>query len=179
MVSDLTGWSVSQDSISRLERGLPVNNVLLAAAVDRALGADGRLASVPYRPVVDGKIEVVFPAWWVGPIWIQIDGAAAATLTWTPYVKRVQVDGDSTTLHTRCADPAIPLRIEFAPTSVKGMIGLGRRDDAFDINERWQPASVDSLNQVMHAGEELALRIFKRSRSTLTALVRARRQKVR
>jgi transcriptional regulator with XRE-family HTH domain len=175
-VNELTGWFVTQDSISRLERGLAVNNVLLAAAVDRALGADGRLASVPFRTIVEGTPEIKFPSWWVGPIWIQVNEPALVSLTWPPYAKRVRVDGGSGVLYTRCADPTAPLMIELAPGSVAGTIGLGRHPGSIDVNDHWWHASVDSLNQVMFMGEELTLKVFKRPRAAITALLRSRRR---
>lgn len=175
MVEKQTGRFVTQDAVSRLERGLDVNDHLMTAAIDRTLGADGRLTRSLLKNVIEGSAVIKFPTWWVGPIWIRVDQPALVSLTWPPYAKRLRVESGGTVLYTRCADPATPLEITVTPNSVTASVGLGRHPGAVDINDQWWPASIDFLNETMFSGEKLVLKVFNRSRSVLNSLIRTRR----
>ncbi|WP_091250894.1 helix-turn-helix domain-containing protein [Micromonospora matsumotoense] len=127
----------------------------IISRLDTVLQADGHLgiertstsaAAAPDTPVV-------FPAYWRGPVWVQLIGPAAAgddeeltaievlLLRWPPWQRRQEVrSGD--VLTTRCAGTnSGPLSIH-PPAGWGFAAGTGHVPGAIDINHGWHPVSL-------------------------------------
>jgi transcriptional regulator with XRE-family HTH domain len=134
----------------------------LLAALDHVYGCDGRLGldrifySVAARPVAGNRYAVRFPAYYVGPIWVQATGRDAndvgiVDLTWGPWRRRQKVRS-AMLLTTRKARPdAVPLTVS-APRGWRVIAGTGAAPTAADINHGWHPVSIRAGVAVLREG---------------------------
>jgi transcriptional regulator with XRE-family HTH domain len=146
----LSGLSMSQSTQSRLEADVRTADPLVAAAVDRALGADGRIASHEYRSMVTGSGTVRFPSFWVGPVWAMATGPGSIELTCGGYRRRVALAVGVHRYAFRCGGPD-PFQVEAHPAQ-RLVFGLGRVDGSIDVNDDWVPASEHDRRRILEEG---------------------------
>lgn len=122
---------------------------LLASRLDTLLGAGGRLgiervfrsdaSNTPQRR------RVVFPTWWVGPIWIKCigprpDAVASVSLTWGLWWRRQRVRSQMVLTTRKAFRNDDPLFVSL-PAHWKLTAGLGAVPTAWDVNRDWFPIS--------------------------------------
>lgn len=164
----LPSIEVSQDVVSRIEAGRMPRDRTIVALLDRALGTDGRLVSVPYKSAWRGSLQTLFPDWWVGPVWIDVvGGPGRLTVRWNPYMKTIDVPAGGAIFALRCADPTNPVLITVEPPTLDFKVGLGRVADSIDLNDDWDPVSESHLRNLLREGEEVATRVVGRSQKVL------------
>ncbi|RAO02161.1 hypothetical protein LAH08_02387 [Micromonospora noduli] len=140
---------VTKDHLHRLEHGSTPRVPQLVERLDTALGADGRTCTVEVTSVqnVDRGVEITFPSYWIGPIWVQFLQSGKppehrARLIWSPWHKNLKLC-DGVVVTTRRSEPSnAPLRIDLtAGWSVRAGVGVHPR--AVDVNEGWGLLSRD------------------------------------
>lgn len=155
---------VSRDHIHRLEHGATPRLPQLPERLDMALGADGRTCTieVPSRRVGATTIEIDFPSYWIGPVWVQFlaskdtgtdtgtDTEAPATdppgspsetgtrgkLIWSPWHKSLWLRDGVVVTTRRHAKNQKALRV-VSPPGWSVVAGVGAHPRAVDVNEGW------------------------------------------
>ena len=148
---------VTRDHVHRLEHGSTPRVPELVQRLDMVLGADGRTCAVALDEAsmraVDGGFDLVFPAYWIGPVWIQFlrtgdQAGAKAELLWKPWSKSL-VPCDGVVVTTRRSTRASgPLRVTLPP-GWEVRAGVGVHPRAIDVNEGWgltREAAYDTLS---------------------------------
>jgi transcriptional regulator with XRE-family HTH domain len=141
--------AVTKDHLHRLEHGATPRVPQLVERLDMALGADGRTCTAEVTTVedVDRGVEITFPPYWVGPVWVQFMQSGRVTehrarLIWSPWHKNLKLC-DGVVVTTRRSEPSnAPLRIDLTEGwSVRAGVGVHPR--AVDVNEGWGLLSRD------------------------------------
>ena len=157
----MTSEPVDDNTIHRLETGASPRSMHVKARLDVLYGADGLACceAITLRhlgrrtwnanfaghwegPVTSNVLELSFPPYWVGPIWITVvarEGRADSAnvlLRWDPWQKPLRVRSGST-ITTRCAggDNA-PLLLDL-PEGWGAAAGVGVAPLAIDVQEGW------------------------------------------
>lgn len=152
---DLDLPAVTKDRLHRLERGSTPRVPQLVERLDMALGADGRTCTAEVTAIQDvgRSVEIRFPRYWVGPIWVQFlrSGKGAgnrARLKWSPWHKNLKLC-DGVVVTTRRSEPSnAPLLVELnAGWSVRAGVGVHPR--AVDVNEGWGLLSPDAASATL------------------------------
>ncbi|MCA1721175.1 MAG: hypothetical protein LC779_08810 [Actinobacteria bacterium] len=126
------------------------------------LGVDGTLPE--FLPRRDGEdVEVIFPAFWRGPVWLKPVGPSGETerliLRWGDWKRRVKVSaGDFVTTSKAYAaaaaggdDPSPPLKVTLPPQWAL-VAGTGAVPTARDINAGWYPATPGAALKLLSEG---------------------------
>lgn len=139
----------------------------VVAALDHAYGCDGRLGldrvfdSVAIPPDKGNKYTVRFPAYYVGPIWVQATGRDAndtgvIDLTWGAWRRRQRVDS-AMLLTTRKARPdSVPLVVAI-PKGWRVVAGTGAAPTAADVNHGWHPVTFKAGIAMLREGVDAIL----------------------
>jgi transcriptional regulator with XRE-family HTH domain len=139
----------------------------VVAALDHIYRCDGRLGldrvfdSVALRPSSGNHYTIRFPAYYVGPIWVQATGrdandAGLIDLTWGPWRRRQRVRS-AMLLTTRKARPdSVPLLVAI-PRGWRLVAGTGAAPSAADINHGWHPVSIRAGIAVLREGVEAVI----------------------
>ncbi|MEH0931438.1 helix-turn-helix transcriptional regulator [Micromonospora sp. CPCC 205558] len=141
--------AVTKDHLHRLEHGSAPRIPDLVERLDMALGADGRTCTAEVTAIqeVDRGVEITFPSYWVGPVWVQFLRFGKATesrarLIWSPWHKNLKLC-DGVVVTTRRSEPTnAPLRIDLA-AGWHVRAGVGVHPRAIDVNEGWGLVSRD------------------------------------
>lgn len=168
---DQTLPTISRDHIHRFEHGATPRVPQFVERLDMALGADGQTCTVAVDSTRVGPalIDVNFPSFWIGPVWIQflapqskgtvgirserndlrpVKTGAKARLTWKPWHKSLLVRDGVVVTTRKAAVNQRPLRVEFPP-GWNVIAGVGVHPRAVDVNEGWglvtTEAAFDSL----------------------------------
>ncbi|XVV10834.1 hypothetical protein ACQP2X_39250 [Actinoplanes sp. CA-131856] len=134
----------------------------MLARLDTVYHADGRLGidrvfdSRTRQPDRKHGFEVIFPRFWVGPIWLQVRGpdpTAETTidLVWGPWRRRQRVRS-GTVITTRKATTDAPELAVKVPTDWGFAAGLGAVPTAVDINKGWFPVSAKAAVSLIRDG---------------------------
>jgi hypothetical protein len=167
---------IGHAAIDRMERGENVkDSAVIASRIDVVCRADGRISNLTLDSSEDaGMFSVHFPSYWVGPVWIQmtapIDNLEAELhLLWGAWQLRTNVRGNEV-LTFRKSEPGgmeYPLCINHSEGWTIAA-GLGRREDARDLNLGWYPTSKEFrrliLNQLMQMPALLGAKLSRRLR---------------
>ncbi len=159
-----TGLEVSRDTLRRFETsvGRP-HDPILPVALDHALGAEGRLAVLELQ-AGRGEGATVFPPYWRGPIWIQLEderGEGRVVLRRGHWHREVSFTGP-TLVSAHWFKPSVPLRI-LAERTTRWAVGVGRRAGAEAIDQNWVPATVDAAQQSLAETEQAIFTAVDRS----------------
>ncbi|MFI6072662.1 helix-turn-helix transcriptional regulator [Actinoplanes sp. NPDC051343] len=138
--------AITRTHVNRLEEGGMPRVPQLLERLDRALDADGRTCAVELDPdamrvVGQGLVDLHFPSYWIGPVWLQFLRSSRAAgdrveLIWRPWRKSVTVR-DGVVATTRRAEPGMaPLRVKL-PSGWNLRAGVGSHPRAVDVNEGW------------------------------------------
>jgi transcriptional regulator with XRE-family HTH domain len=108
----------------------------------------GLLTDEPVGGAMAGPSEVIFPNFWVGPVWVTVEPYAASTveveLRWGRYRRPLLVHG-LTTVSFRKSRPgqeAVEINV---PANCGWRAGIGDHPEAVDINANWM--HVDEIAQ--------------------------------
>lgn len=164
-VAELTNTAVSRDTIRRFELhvGRP-HDPMLPVALDHALGAGGRLATLEIRSG-SGPASISLPPYWRGPIWLSFDGPddeVVALLHRKNWRRLLPISG-TTLVSVHWFEPDVPLRID-VDRRVGWRVGVGRRADAEPIDQNWEPASVDVAQEAASKTHEAIIAAAERHR---------------
>jgi hypothetical protein len=141
LAGELIQDQVSEASIRNLEAGRHPRMRSLPAALDQVYGADGHLCRQRLDCPV-GTTTFVFPAFWVGPVWIRLDSIdsepTTVTLKWAPWAKSIRnvMPGTVVTCRTSPSSRQTPLRVEVS-RRWNATVGIGDVDRAIDVNDNW------------------------------------------
>lgn len=136
----------------------------LLAALDHVYACDGRLGldrifdSIAERPGPGNRYAIRFPAYYVGPVWVQATGRDAndigvVDLTWGAWRRRQRVRS-AMLLTTRKARPdSVPLNVA-VPRGWRVVAGTGAAPTAADINHGWHPVSIRAGIAMLREGVE-------------------------
>lgn len=149
---------VSEDDVRGAEAGRTSRHEYLLAMIDRTLGLDGRscLAPVPPKGRNRGTITVSFPAFWIGPVYLQFVSRQPErrqrrmTLTWGPWRRRLDVSPGAVVTTRRSTLDAPPLRVDLPPGWTV-LAGLGWPPGAHDVGEGWRPDGLSGMLQLLGA----------------------------
>jgi transcriptional regulator with XRE-family HTH domain len=139
----------------------------VVAALDHIYRCDGRLGldrifdSLSARLGPDSRYRIVFPAYYVGPVWLQPTGrdandAGLIDLTWGPWRRRQRVRS-AMLITTRKASPDATPLIVGIPSGWRVVAGTGAAPTAADINHGWHPVSIRAGIAVLRAGVEAVI----------------------
>jgi hypothetical protein len=139
----------------------------MVAALDHIYRCDGRLGldrifdSLTARLAQDNRYRIVFPAYYVGPVWLQPTGHDAndvglIDLTWGPWRRRQRVRS-AMLITTRKAIPDATPLIVGIPSGWRVIAGTGAAPTAADINHGWHPVSIRDGIAVLRAGVEAVI----------------------
>lgn len=143
---------VSEDQLSRFERGSSVRVRWLRARLDTLYQADGytcledadaRLLASRDDPARK-RYEVAFPEFWVGPIWVSFSCPTEAqevghvSLRWWPWQKRLALRPGTTVTTRRATRDSKDLVVD-VPNGWTVSGGVGMHPDAIDVNADWVP----------------------------------------
>jgi hypothetical protein len=124
----------------------------LIPRLDMAYRCDGRLTYSVLQKRRARRHEVIFPDYWVGPVWLEFSPVrtvrSRVDLRWGEVWRPLEVNGH-TSVTFRQADPqGIPLEIACAEEwSV--VAGLGVHRSAVDVNANWIPREEKYQEQVI------------------------------
>lgn len=145
---------ISRDHIYRFEHDVTPRLPQLAERLDMALGADGRTCTieVPSSRVEPTVIEIDFPSYWIGPVWVQFltseDVGTADTqdpadyrnsrgrLVWKPWHKSLLLRDGVVVTTRKSAKGQRPLRVE-SPPGWNVIAGVGVHPRAVDVQDGW------------------------------------------
>lgn len=124
----------------------------LLAALDHVYGCDGRLGldrifdSVAAQPEAGSGYATRFPAYYVGPVWVQATGHDAndtgiVDLTWGSWRRRQKVRSAMIITTRKARADSVPLHIA-VPKGWRVTAGTGAAPTAADINHGWHPVSI-------------------------------------
>ena len=136
----------------------------VVAALDHIYKCDGRLGldrvfdSVAVRPVEGNQYSVRFPAYYIGPVWVQASGRDSndiglVDLSWGPWRRRQRVRS-AMLLTTRKAGPGSAPLMVAVPRGWRVVAGTGAPPAAADINHGWHPTSIRAGIAVLCEGIE-------------------------
>lgn len=144
---------IAKSTLDRFESDADVRVPLLGARLDRLYGADGRTGCwrVATRTGSRG-LEVEFPDWWIGPVWVRFmgSGVAPCALEWSPWRKPLEAFPGGVAETRRAAIGSDPLTVR-VPPGWRALAGVGRYPGAQDANQRWL---------VMHEAVQQFLRYY-------------------
>jgi transcriptional regulator with XRE-family HTH domain len=160
---------VTDDQIETLERNgrLPERARWFVARLDHAYDLDGHMGidrvfvSRGARRDRQGRHEVAFPSFWVGPIWLQLHAPESEDrpstegtldLYWG-YWRRLQRVRHETIVTTRKAVPrSDPKLLVGIPPGWTFVAGTGLPPGAIDINHDWYPATFGAAAKLVFEG---------------------------
>jgi hypothetical protein len=116
--------------------------------LDAVYGADGRLG---LDVVHDSRSRyprdgIRFPAYWQGPVWLQVrgdgeDASGLVDLVWGPWRRRQYVLAGTVLTTRRAAHDMPPLTCEL-PAGWHARAGVGAIPAGLDINHGWYPKDI-------------------------------------
>lgn len=125
------------------------------ARLDTIYRADGFTCSERVDPVVERnsatanaaiRYSVVFPEFWVGPVWITFeadDGAIGdVELNWPPWRKPLTLRSGTTVSTRRAVSTSEPLRVD-VPRTWSIEAGMGMHPGAIDVSDGWSPGGAE------------------------------------
>lgn len=139
----------------------------VVSALDHVYGCDGRLGldrvfdSVAVRPGKGNKYSVRFPAYYVGPVWVQAAGRDAndtgmIDLTWGSWRRRQRVRSAMLLTTRKARRDSVPLVIAI-PGGWRAVAGTGAAPTAADINHGWHPVTFKAGIAMLREGVDAIL----------------------
>jgi hypothetical protein len=137
----------------------------LISRIDAALAGSGLVGceqsfdSRRQRPAPDGPHEVSFPEYWIGPVWIRLDGPAhkgecSVDLVWDRWALRQTWQNGMTASTRRAPGIESPLMVRTQP-GWRVRAGTGLPPEAVDVQGSWVPVSdadaIDELRKILDA----------------------------
>lgn len=169
---------VSDDHVRRLEAGSAPRVERLRSRLDMVYRADGRTCVetiATRRGATTGRWILDFPDYWVGPVWLQVDGPAGTTsdavLVWAGDYVPLRVHAGRVLTCRRAFHGAPPASLSLAPNWTVSAAGVGAREHAADVNWGWY--STDGDPNDSPAVNEHFLALFGRSLDDLDGIVDA------
>lgn len=159
---------VSDDHVRRLEGSGAPRLPRLRSRLDAIYRADGRTCTetiTPRRdPTIGGRWVLEFPGYWVGPVWLQVDGPAGATadvvLEWEDSYLPLRVHPGRLLTCRRAHRAAPPARLSLPAEWTLSAAGVGAREHAVDINWGWYGLDAEADSTPVH---ERFLALFGRT----------------
>lgn len=162
LVSELTPSAhVTAASIVTMENGGYTRVEQLLPRVDRVLGLDGSLAleAVTVRQSQQNLFEVIFPDYWIGPVWVEffpgrLRQKGDFDVRWSPWTKPVRARDGTIASMRRSSHGQLPLQVR-TPPGGRINAGLGYHPRGVDINANWRVGEgrlgVESLAHYLRA----------------------------
>lgn len=159
---------VTKDHVHRLEQGSTPRVPQLIERLDMVYRADGRSCTVQIDAVHEvrpGHVEVRFPSYWIGPVWVQFLRAepgdiSVARLTWRPWRKHVRLVHDAVVTCRRSVTAAAPLAVD-VPQGWRVTAGVGVHPKAIDVNEGWGFVDPTAAKQALTYYYEIVLQAIR------------------
>jgi IS4 transposase len=139
----------------------------VVAALDHVYGCDGRLGldrvfdSVAVQPDKGNKYAVRFPAYYVGPIWVQATGRDAndtgvVDLIWGSWRRRQRVRSAMLLTTRKARSDSVPLVVAI-PRGWRVVAGTGAAPTAVDVNHGWHPVTFKAGVAMLREGVDAIL----------------------
>ena len=153
---------ISRNLIRRVEKdGSLSRGLFLVSRLDAVGRQYGHLVHTqPTVGTVDRvedrlRYTVRFPVWWIGPVWLRVEGAegeahAQVRLTWDHWGVREDVASGETFTGRRTSEGQGPLVVE-VPWTWTITAGTGYVHGGFDINRRWRPVDRKAGLEIIRA----------------------------
>jgi hypothetical protein len=111
-----------------------------------------------------GSGTAVFPPYWRGPFWVQIEddrGHGRLVFRRGKWQRELSFTGP-TLVSAHWFDPSVPLQID-ADSTTRWVAGVGRKPGAEAIDQNWVPISVDVAQQALAETEKAIFTAIERA----------------
>lgn len=194
-----TGRGYSLREVEALARNLPTREDVPDLTLHELRAAETRWSArrISKRSHLLGRLDVIyradgdlvcqrlgetatpaqlrFPPYWVGPVWLQLSGREGTTtrfeLRWGPHRRLHDTEVESIVTCRQSQPDQVPLHVVAEPLA-RVSWGIGRRDDAIDINSDWLPVDASGPGEQLEELTNLLLTWVGRTREELDEFLR-------